>query len=129
MSALERRDLPAAFADQAGGAEQHGKEVAEGAEGDEEVEAAHGVARAKDAGEEEGGGNLARLAELGLGDGGEVGDVSKYVEDRDDNQGEESVPPELLDGVLTGLDRIRPGWRECSTLTSLTTLKAFSNPA
>lgn len=58
--------VPSTLTDHAGLAEEHGEEVAEGAECNEEVKAPDGTARAEDFFEEQACGYLCRMLELRL---------------------------------------------------------------
>lgn len=60
--------VPSTLTEHTGLAEEHGEEVAEGAERDEEVEAPDGTARAEDVFEEQACGYLCRMLEIRLRD-------------------------------------------------------------
>ncbi len=72
---------------------------------------------------------------VGSRTGSEISNVGKYVQDRHDSEGDEAVSPNLLDGILEDVSQtVARVWRSEGrfmgrTLTSFTTLNAFSKPA
>jgi hypothetical protein len=94
--------LPRALADLPRRADNYSHDVARSTDGDESWETT-GRACAEDSFEEESSGEFAGFADLGCGDGGEVGDIGKGVEDEDEDEGERGYFLKEGERVLRGV--------------------------